>query len=54
MLILGRMILGVGIDFSNQAVPLYLSKMAPTKWRKAPKYVILAINNFGHFDSKSS
>lgn len=29
MLILGRIMLGVGIGFGNQAVPLYLSEMAP-------------------------
>ncbi|XP_047327029.1 sugar transport protein 7 [Impatiens glandulifera] len=29
MLILGRIMLGVGIGFGNQAVPVYLSEMAP-------------------------
>ncbi|CAK9212610.1 unnamed protein product [Sphagnum jensenii] len=33
MLILGRVLLGWGVGFANQAVPLYLSEMAPTKWR---------------------
>ncbi|KAJ6302993.1 hypothetical protein OIU77_016975 [Salix suchowensis] len=33
MLIIGRLLLGVGIGFSNQAVPLYLSEMAPAKSR---------------------
>ncbi|KAL3813037.1 hypothetical protein ACJIZ3_014305 [Penstemon smallii] len=33
MLILGRILLGVGIGFGNQAVPLYLSEMAPAKIR---------------------
>lgn len=33
MLILGRIMLGVGIGFGNQAVPLYLSEMAPTHLR---------------------
>ncbi|KAJ7513715.1 hypothetical protein O6H91_23G011800 [Diphasiastrum complanatum] len=33
MLILGRIMLGVGIGFGNQAVPLYLSEMAPAKLR---------------------
>lgn len=33
MLIIGRLLLGVGIGFSNQAVPLYLSEMAPAKTR---------------------
>nr|CAD30830.1 monosaccharide-H+ symporter [Datisca glomerata] len=35
MLILGRMFLGFGIGFSNQSVPLYLSEMAPYKYRGA-------------------
>ncbi|XP_057414831.1 hexose carrier protein HEX6 [Lotus japonicus] len=35
MLILGRILLGVGIGFSNQSVPLYLSEMAPTRYRGA-------------------
>ncbi|KAL6507589.1 hypothetical protein OROGR_023784 [Orobanche gracilis] len=33
MLILGRIMLGVGIGFGNQAVPLYLSEMALTHLR---------------------
>ncbi|XP_069147930.1 sugar transport protein 14-like isoform X1 [Solanum lycopersicum] len=35
MLIIGRCLLGFGIGFSNQAVPLYLSEMAPAKVRGA-------------------
>ncbi|GAA0187397.1 secondary carrier transporter [Lithospermum erythrorhizon] len=35
MLIIGRCFLGVGIGFGNQAVPLYLSEMAPAKVRGA-------------------
>ncbi|CAB4306354.1 unnamed protein product [Prunus armeniaca] len=35
MLILGRMLLGFGIGFSNQSVPLYLSEMAPYRFRGA-------------------
>ncbi|KAF4390011.1 hypothetical protein F8388_002953 [Cannabis sativa] len=35
MLILGRIFLGIGIGFGNQAVPLYLSEMAPAKIRGA-------------------
>ncbi|KAJ4843444.1 Sugar transport protein 14 [Turnera subulata] len=35
MLIIGRIFLGVGIGFGNQAVPLYLSEMAPAKVRGA-------------------
>ncbi|KAJ6849374.1 putative sugar carrier protein C [Iris pallida] len=32
-LILGRVLLGVGIGFANQSVPVYLSEMAPAKLR---------------------
>ncbi|KAI4323731.1 hypothetical protein L6164_023314 [Bauhinia variegata] len=35
MLIIGRLLLGVGIGFANQAVPLYLSEMAPTRTIRA-------------------
>ncbi|XP_020085972.1 sugar transport protein 14 isoform X2 [Ananas comosus] len=35
MLIIGRILLGVGIGFGNQAVPLYLSEIAPYKIRGA-------------------
>lgn len=35
MLLTGRIMLGVGIGFGNQAVPLYLSEMAPTHLRGA-------------------
>ncbi|KAK6945072.1 Major facilitator, sugar transporter-like, partial [Dillenia turbinata] len=35
MLIIGRMLLGVGIGFANQSVPLYVSEMAPYKYRGA-------------------
>lgn len=35
MLIIGRIFLGGGIGFDNQAVPLYLSEMAPAKTRGA-------------------
>ncbi|KAG0582204.1 hypothetical protein KC19_3G042200 [Ceratodon purpureus] len=35
MLIIGRVCLGWGVGFANQAVPLYLSEMAPSKWRGA-------------------
>lgn len=35
MLILGRILLGVGIGFGNQAVPLYLSEISPPKIRGA-------------------
>ncbi|XP_059065209.1 hexose carrier protein HEX6-like [Cryptomeria japonica] len=35
MLILGRIMLGIGIGFADQAVPLYLSEMAPKQMRGA-------------------
>ncbi|KAL0304068.1 UNVERIFIED_CONTAM: Hexose carrier protein HEX6 [Sesamum radiatum] len=38
MLIIGRLLLGVGIGFTNQSVPLYLSEMAPPKSRGAFNY----------------
>ncbi|KAD7117929.1 hypothetical protein E3N88_05197 [Mikania micrantha] len=33
MLIVGRTLLGFGVGFANQSVPLYLSEMAPYKYR---------------------
>ncbi|KAL3693619.1 hypothetical protein R1sor_007270 [Riccia sorocarpa] len=33
MLIIGRILLGVGVGFANQAAPLYISEMAPPKFR---------------------
>ncbi|KAI3924346.1 hypothetical protein MKW98_032547 [Papaver atlanticum] len=35
MLILGRILLGFGVGFTNQATPVYISEMAPPKWRGA-------------------
>ncbi|KAF9623998.1 hypothetical protein IFM89_007696 [Coptis chinensis] len=35
MLIIGRILLGVGVGFANQSVPVYLSEMAPAKMRGA-------------------
>ncbi|KAH7573752.1 hypothetical protein JRO89_XS03G0202200 [Xanthoceras sorbifolium] len=35
MLIIGRLCLGVGVGFANQAVPLFLSELAPAKIRGA-------------------
>ncbi|XP_020578448.1 sugar transport protein 8-like isoform X2 [Phalaenopsis equestris] len=35
MLIIGRILLGVGVGFANQAVPLFLSELAPAKIRGA-------------------
>ncbi|CAO2035276.1 unnamed protein product, partial [Urochloa humidicola] len=33
MLIVGRMLLGFGVGFTNQAAPLFLAEMAPSRWR---------------------
>ncbi|KAK1308041.1 Sugar transport protein 1 [Acorus calamus] len=33
MLIIGRVLLGIGVGFANQSVPVYLSEMAPPKLR---------------------
>lgn len=33
MLIVGRILLGIGVGFANQSVPVYLSEMAPAKLR---------------------
>ncbi|CAN4077815.1 unnamed protein product [Withania somnifera] len=33
MLIIGRLLLGFGIGFANQSVPVYLSEMAPYRYR---------------------
>ncbi|KAK0574597.1 hypothetical protein LWI29_026012 [Acer saccharum] len=35
MLIVGRLLLGVGVGFANQSVPVFLSEMAPAKVRGA-------------------
>ncbi|OWM77951.1 sugar transport protein 11-like [Punica granatum] len=35
VLIIGRILLGVGVGFANQSVPVYLSEMAPAKIRGA-------------------
>ncbi|KAG0479277.1 hypothetical protein HPP92_009998 [Vanilla planifolia] len=35
LLIIGRILLGFGVGFANQAVPLFLSEIAPTKYRGA-------------------
>ncbi|KAJ8618572.1 hypothetical protein MRB53_014758 [Persea americana] len=35
MLLIGRILLGVGVGFANQSVPVYLSEMAPAQLRGA-------------------
>ncbi|CAL0325685.1 unnamed protein product [Lupinus luteus] len=49
MLIIGRIMLGVGIGFGNQAVPLYLSEMAPTHLRGGLNMMFQVAATFGIF-----
>ncbi|XP_021770245.1 hexose carrier protein HEX6-like [Chenopodium quinoa] len=42
MLILGRVLLGIGVGFANQVIPMYLVEIAPSKYRGA-------FNNGFHF-----
>ncbi|KAL2975418.1 hypothetical protein AAZX31_14G160500 [Glycine max] len=47
MLILGRILLGIGVGFTNQATPVYLSEIAPPKWRGAFNTGFQLFNNIG-------
>ncbi|EPS73041.1 hexose transporter 1, partial [Genlisea aurea] len=57
MLIVGRILLGFGIGFANQSVPVYLSEMAPYRYRGALNVIfqlsitigILAANIVNYF-----
>lgn len=49
MLLLGRIMLGVGVGFGNQAVPLYLSEMAPPHWRGALNMLFQLATTVGIF-----
>ncbi|KAL0403935.1 UNVERIFIED_CONTAM: Sugar carrier protein A [Sesamum radiatum] len=49
MLILGRIMLGFGIGFGNQAVPLYLSELAPTHLRGALNMMFQLATTLGIF-----
>ncbi|KAM4125559.1 hypothetical protein ACJW30_01G320700 [Castanea mollissima] len=49
MLLLGRIMLGVGIGFGNQAVPLYLSEIAPTHLRGGLNMMFQVATTFGIF-----
>lgn len=49
MLIIGRIMLGVGIGFGNQAVPLYLSEMAPARLRGALNMMFQLTTTLGIF-----
>ncbi|XP_043710290.1 sugar carrier protein C-like [Telopea speciosissima] len=47
MLIIGRILLGFGVGFGNQSVPLYLSEMAPYKYRGALNIVFQLMTTLG-------
>ncbi|KAM1478506.1 hypothetical protein ACFX2I_025920 [Malus domestica] len=49
MLLLGRIMLGVGIGFGNQAIPLYLSEIAPTHLRGALNMMFQLATTLGIF-----
>ncbi|GAB2210663.1 hypothetical protein Droror1_Dr00015941 [Drosera rotundifolia] len=49
MLLIGRIMLGFGIGFGNQAVPLYLSEMAPSKIRGALNILFQLATTLGIF-----
>ncbi|KAK3439606.1 hypothetical protein EUGRSUZ_C04064 [Eucalyptus grandis] len=49
MLLVGRIMLGVGIGFGNQAVPLYLSEMAPAHLRGALNMMFQLATTLGIF-----
>ncbi|XP_052199441.1 sugar carrier protein A-like [Diospyros lotus] len=49
MLLLGRIMLGIGIGFGNQAVPLYLSEMAPAHLRGALNMMFQLATTLGIF-----
>ncbi|XP_050366569.1 sugar transport protein 7 [Argentina anserina] len=49
MLIFGRIMLGVGIGFGNQAIPLYLSEMAPTHLRGGVNMMFQLATTLGIF-----
>ncbi|KAK9269110.1 hypothetical protein L1049_001538 [Liquidambar formosana] len=51
MLLLGRIMLGVGIGFGNQAVPLYLSEMAPTHLRGGLNMMFQLATTLGIFSA---
>ncbi|KAK9915451.1 hypothetical protein WJX75_009367 [Coccomyxa subellipsoidea] len=47
MLIIGRLFLGLGIGFANQAVPIYISEMAPHKYRGALNIIFQLMTTLG-------
>ncbi|XP_071729593.1 sugar carrier protein A-like isoform X2 [Rutidosis leptorrhynchoides] len=51
VLLLGRIMLGVGIGFGNQAIPLYLSEMAPTHLRGGLNMMFQLATTLGIFSA---
>ncbi|PKA65522.1 Sugar transport protein 7 [Apostasia shenzhenica] len=51
MLLIGRILLGVGIGFGNQAVPLYLSEMAPAHLRGGLNMMFQLATTLGIFSA---
>ncbi|KAH7855666.1 hypothetical protein Vadar_027463 [Vaccinium darrowii] len=51
MLILGRIMLGIGIGFGNQAVPVYLSEMAPFRLRGGLNMLFQLATTMGIFSA---
>ncbi|KAK9073818.1 hypothetical protein SSX86_006412 [Deinandra increscens subsp. villosa] len=51
MLLLGRIMFGVGIGFGNQAIPLYLSEMAPTHIRGGLNMMFQLATTLGIFSA---
>ncbi|KAF8401684.1 hypothetical protein HHK36_012630 [Tetracentron sinense] len=49
MLILGRVLLGIGVGFGNEAVPLFLSEIAPAKYRGAVNILFQLFITIGIF-----
>ncbi|CAL8466135.1 g5671 [Coccomyxa elongata] len=49
MLIIGRILLGVGIGFANEAVPPYISEMAPPKLRGGLNMLFQLMTTIGIF-----
>ncbi|MFQ6637875.1 hypothetical protein Gotur_013482, partial [Gossypium turneri] len=60
MLIIGQVLLGFGIGFANQSIPIYLSEIAPSKYRGALNIMfqlsitigILVANLLNYFTAK--
>nr|GEU46944.1 sugar carrier protein A [Tanacetum cinerariifolium] len=51
MLLLGRIMFGIGIGFGNQAIPLYLSEMAPTHLRGGLNMMFQLATTLGIFSA---